>query len=125
MPRLPFATIERVARSFDFGKIFCGPHPDAAERLAQAQPEVSQPIFDFWRDYRMDRPHDQAIALHLTQRLRQHFLADTVNPSPEFGKAQLFAVRELLNDKHRPFISDAANELCHERFDLRIDFIGF
>ena len=31
------------------------------------------------------------------------------DPPPEFGKAQLFAVRELLDYEHCPFVGDAAD----------------
>jgi integrase len=58
---------------------------------------MRQPVLDFRRDHRVDRSHQQAVALHLPQRLRQHFLTDAVDPTSEFGKAQLFAMRELLD----------------------------
>src|SRR3546814_18678485 len=78
-----FRSVEGRSRLFDPVEIGFGPNPDAAKGFAQTVPEIGQAIFDLGRDDRMDRPHDEAIALHRAQGLRQHLLAD---PRNEIGR---------------------------------------
>src|SRR6266568_241638 len=60
-------------------EMFARPNPDAAERLAQAQAEVCELVFNFWRDDRVDCAHDQAVPFHLAERLREHLLANSAH----------------------------------------------
>src|SRR5690606_38395915 len=63
------APVELGARPFDRVQVLLGPFPDAAERVAQAEAEVRQVVFDLRRDHRICRADDQAFALHFAQRL--------------------------------------------------------
>ena len=83
--------------------------------------EIGQAIFDFRRDDRMDRPHDEAIALHRAQGLRQHLLADPGNEPRQFGEAAGAMILQFLEDEERPFVGDPADEFVDERLDARID----
>src|ERR1700722_11610597 len=69
----------------------------------------------------MHGPRDQAVALHLAQRLREHLLADTLDQFAEAREAQLTLFCQYLKNQHRPLVSDAADQVVNEGFDLGIE----
>src|SRR3546814_18957237 len=69
----------------------------------------------------MDRPHDEAIALHRAQGLRQNLLADPRNEPRQFGEAAGSMILKLLGNEQSPFVGDSDDEFVDERLDARVD----
>src|SRR5579863_1519845 len=72
----------------------------------------------------MHGPRDQTVALHLAQRLCEHLLADTLDQFAQARKAQLTLFRQYLKNQHGPLVSDAADQVVNEGFNLGIEVSG-
>src|SRR3546814_5944564 len=83
--------------------------------------EIGQAIFDLGRDDRVHGPHDEAIACHRSQGLRQHLRADPRNEPRQLGEAAGPMILQFLEDKESPLVGDPADEFVDERLDARID----
>ena len=79
-------------------------------RLEQCRTEIGEPIFDLRGNHRVDRAFDEAIALELAKRQRQHALADAFDLPPKFGEAP-GALVEHRNHQDRPLVPDPVQDL--------------
>ena len=60
---------------------------------------MRQFVLDLRRHDGMHGPRDQAVALHLAQRLREHLLADALNQFAQARKAQLTLFRQYFKNQ--------------------------
>ena len=72
----------------------------------------------------MHGPRDQAVALHLAQRLREHLLADTLDQFAQARKAQLALFCQYLKNQHGPLVGYTADQIVNEGFNLGIEVGG-
>src|ERR1700730_7638102 len=72
----------------------------------------------------MNGSGDEAVALHLAERLGQHLLADADDVLAQSGKPQLTFFLQYLQNQHGPFVGDAADQLVDESLDPRIEVDG-
>lgn len=68
----------------------------------------------------MNRPDYETVFFHLTQSLREHFLAYTLDRSADVSEAQCPIVLQNLQNKHRPFIGNLADDVIDKSFNRRI-----
>src|ERR1700722_22736 len=72
----------------------------------------------------MHGPRDQAVALHLAQRLREHLLADTFNQFAQARETQLTFFRQYLKHEHRPLVGYTSDQVVNEGFNLGVEVVG-
>src|SRR5947209_11077686 len=94
-----------------------GPGEDARERSHDWLTEWRERVFDARRPCRVDGPHDEPVALHAPQGLRQHLMRDAADPT-----LQLAVVRRAGGqhaDDHRgPAIGESLGYLAGRRVGI-------
>src|SRR5579883_424508 len=65
-------SVEAHLRGANFVHVTNGPIGERTERLAQRPPQRRERILDARRHFRKDLPLNDAVALHIPQRLREH-----------------------------------------------------
>lgn len=116
--------VEFTASLFHALQILGRPEPHSAKSRSQTCTQVGQFIVDSWRHHGMHGPRDQAITLHVTQGLRQHFLADPFDRLADLCEAQLASLGQHLQNQHGPFVGHAADELINQGLNAGIDCFG-
>src|SRR5256885_8038199 len=74
--------------------------------LNQCASQLGERIFHFWRDNRMNSALHKAVALQAAERLGEHFLRNPSDLTLKRGIAHRAGSKNL-NDKRRPFVSNA------------------
>ena len=97
--------------SGDLGLMRLGPGDERLDRLEQRGAEGGEFVVDSWRHDGIDGAGDQAVALELAKRDRQHPLADAVDQALQLGEPQRPAV-EQGDRQQRPLAGDAVEDLA-------------
>ena len=94
------------------------PVPHTAESCAQALAQGRQRILYSRRYDRIYRSGYKTIALHLSQSLSQHLLADSVDQLRQAANSNHSMLCQNLQQKQSPFVRDPADNFFHQAINL-------
>src|SRR5439155_18162112 len=96
------------------------PRDESAYELTQRGAERSEGVLHAWRNFGVDSPRDQSVALQAPQRHGQHALADPIHLTSQLVEAQRSRLAEHVDDGDRPFVADASEDVARVTVRRRV-----
>src|ERR1700738_641668 len=100
-------------RRGDLAFVLSAPADQGDDRVDERRAERRQAIFNRHRDGRVGGATDDAVAVEVAQRDREHALADVGYGAADVHEAHGLAGQEL-DDEQRPFVADAVEDVADQ-----------